>query len=139
MFFNKKGFTLIELIVVVIIIGILAAIAAPMMQGNIKKARESEAIAALGMIRTMERLFFVEHGVYAKVDTGSWDMNYLPGITSNDLSGTWYDGNAYGVSASGTKLMAIYAEPSLSTAPRHEEISGYSVIQMDKNGNITYH
>ena len=42
---NKKGFTLVEIIVVLVIIAILAAIAIPTMLGFVNEARQSEYIA----------------------------------------------------------------------------------------------
>ena len=45
-----KGFTLIEIIIVVVILGVLASIALPRLTGQINKARAAEAFNALGML-----------------------------------------------------------------------------------------
>jgi type IV pilus assembly protein PilA len=55
---DRKGFTLIELIVVVIIIAVLAAIAVPLYIGHIKHARTSEGIARLGSIMTAAKTHY---------------------------------------------------------------------------------
>ncbi len=65
MFFNKKGFTLIELMIVVAIIGILAAIAIPNFMNYQCKAKQSEAKSNLGTIRTNQEAYRAEHDTYS--------------------------------------------------------------------------
>jgi type IV pilus assembly protein PilA len=49
---TQRGFTLIELMIVVAIVGILASIALPMYQDMVKRSKTSEAAAALGACKT---------------------------------------------------------------------------------------
>ncbi|MBF0121114.1 MAG: prepilin-type N-terminal cleavage/methylation domain-containing protein [Desulfobacterales bacterium] len=61
---NKKGFTLIELIIVVAIIGVLAAIAIPNFRAYQFKAKRSEAPVNLKSIRAAEEAYRAENGKY---------------------------------------------------------------------------
>jgi len=63
-FKNTKGFTLIELMIVVAIIGILAAIAIPNFMNYQCKAKQSEAKSSLGNIKTMQEAYWAEYDTY---------------------------------------------------------------------------
>ena len=61
---NKKGYTLIELLIVIAIIGILAAIAVPAYLGQQKAAARTEAYSNLQNLRLLEEQFFAENSTY---------------------------------------------------------------------------
>ena len=65
---RRGGFTLIELMIVVAIIGILAAIAIPNFLRFQLKAKSSEGKTNLAAIRTAEESYFAEYGVYISSD-----------------------------------------------------------------------
>jgi prepilin-type N-terminal cleavage/methylation domain-containing protein len=62
---NSKGFTLIELMIVVVIIGILAALAIPRFMRSTTKSKQSEAKQLLKQIYTMQRAYRQEFNTYA--------------------------------------------------------------------------
>lgn len=61
---NKSGFSLVELMVVVAIIGILASLAIPQVTKFQAKARQSEAKSMLSTIYSSEKAFFAEYSAY---------------------------------------------------------------------------
>jgi len=61
---NQTGFTLIELMIVVAIIGILAAIAIPNFRNYQMKAKTAEAKTNIGAIRTSQEAYLAENDVY---------------------------------------------------------------------------
>ena len=60
----NKGYTLIELMITVAIIGILAAVAIPAYNGYVKTGREAEAKAGLTTIALLEEQYFAENRTY---------------------------------------------------------------------------
>jgi prepilin-type N-terminal cleavage/methylation domain-containing protein len=58
---STKGFTLIELIIVIAVIGILTAIIVPTLQSSTRKANEASAISTLNVIKVAQAKFIIDH------------------------------------------------------------------------------
>ena len=85
MFKNCKGFTLLELLVVVLIIGILASIALPQYRNTVRRARVAEAKIALRAIVDATDRYILQHGdsywssldeldVQIQEETNNWEI-----------------------------------------------------------------
>lgn len=85
-FFGRKiGFTLTELLIVVVIIGVLATLALPMLVKTIEKAKVGEAISNLNLIRTGQKIYFLEYSTFSP---GVTDLNIED---PNDPSSRYFD------------------------------------------------
>jgi len=72
---RQKGFTLIELMIVVVIIGILAALAIPRFMTATTKSKQSEAKGILKQIYTMERTYRQQNNTYWGAGSSADSLN----------------------------------------------------------------
>jgi type IV pilus assembly protein PilA len=126
----RKGFTLVELMVVILIVGILAAVAIPLMQGRIDKAKWSEANATAGTIRTAIRAYAAETSVTTAQGLASSTLDVAAtqsalGFTANDLEGTYFTASDYAItSVSGDGIAVITVTASKANAPSGSFVLG---------------
>jgi len=88
---NRKGFTLVELMVVILIVGILASVAIPILRGRIDAAKWSEGKAMMGSIATAIRAYHAEKGVTGAAPTAIFGAGGTSlGFAAGDLTGTYF-------------------------------------------------
>lgn len=128
---GRKGFTLIELMVVVLIVGILAAVAIPILRGRIDAAKWSEGKAIMGSIATAIRAYHAEVG-----PTGAAPINlYIGdpcnvGFTQNDLDGTYFDPGMFSFTVSNMDPLTF----TITCTNSNLNPTGF---QLDQAGNFT--
>lgn len=81
---NRRGFTMIELMIVVVIVGILAAVAYPAYTSHVSKGHQAVAKSALEAVRLAMENFRSKQGRYLEAGR---DVNSLPGY-----EGTMWEG-----------------------------------------------
>lgn len=111
---REEGFTLIEILVVMIIIGILAAIAIPVFLGQRKSANDATTVSDVKNASTSEEAFFSENGKY----TNNTTALATPGTATSALPGWAKSANTTSVTF------------TVQTSP-----DAYTIVGVSKSGN----
>jgi len=87
---NQRGFTLIELMVVIVILGILAGLIIPRIMGRPEEARRMKARVQMESIETALKLYKLDNGSYPTTEQGLQALVEAP--TVGQLPKAWRDG-----------------------------------------------
>ena len=87
---NSKGFTLIELMVVVVILGILASLIVPRFMGRTDEARQVKAKVDIVALESALKLYRLDNGSYPVTEQGLAALVEEP--TSDPLPPKWHKG-----------------------------------------------
>ena len=91
MILKNKGITLIELLIVIVIVGILAAVAVPGYTSYMIRARRADAKTALEQVRATQEMWRAEHGGYSTDGTLA-ELQTTMGAPATTIS-NYYDWN----------------------------------------------
>ncbi len=133
-FQRHKGFSLVELLIVVVVIGLIAAIAVPSLLGARTAAQRADAVSTLQTIRSLQALFRASNPRYGRLR----EINQL-------------NGDTLGTSAPPILRRRTYVYQMSPTAPTDAQLANqYKVFasgqghdgtlyqyQLDANGVIT--
>jgi len=122
---QQHGFTLIELMIVVAIIGILAAVAIPVYQNYIIRAQVSEGLSLAGAAKTAVGEYLMEHGTYPTT-------NDMAGLSAPaNISGNYVDGVTVGAAGVVTVDYGNSAHPSLDPG-------SLTLTPSENNGSVSW-
>ena len=108
----KRGFTLVELLIVIIIIGILVTMAMPQYQKMVNRARWAEAMQLAGAIKTAETLYYAEYNDFTAAAANITALNTLdlPPVAKRQFTFSIQTANrVYAVSKARTTFLDDFA------------------------------
>ena len=81
---KRKAFTLVELVIVIIIVGILSLVAVPIYKKYVERAKITEALACASQIAIAQKIYWMEYSSFYQSYSGSVDSINRSNAVSND-------------------------------------------------------
>ena len=138
---NKKGFSLVEMVVAIIVIGILSIVSVPVYRGYVKRAYESEGKALLGSIVTAEEHFYINNDYFAdedEVEVGNFidvdaSGNKYFRTFSVETDGDSFTATTYGTDAADEIRFVLEYTPQGTKVYQDDGDGGYDNFDEDNN------
>ena len=128
---NKKAFTLVELMIVIVIIGILAAIIIPTVTGAIQKAKKARDTANANAVNVQLALMQIDNLASGNVINTSDIQSVIDELAAVGITTETIDGNTYlATEVSGT---AIFFNPETMQA---ELVDGSGMYYSNNEQNV---
>jgi type IV pilus assembly protein PilA len=131
---NAKGFTLIELMIVVAIIGILAAVALPAYQDYTKRAKLSEVILAASSCRIAVSEYVQSEGATSGTSDGwgcaTFTSQYVSGVTVAETTGI--------ITAVVQNISGIAADANITLSPS-SDADANTPLEEDSSEILSWH
>ncbi len=126
---SRKGFSLIELLIVIAIMGVLASIIAPEMFGKVDSSSRKAAVAQMKLLETALDTYRLDTGNYPKTlqeliksEQKNWDGPYLPKEVPTDPWGNPYVYTAPGTGGKAFDLMSYGKDGVAGGTDSNEDI-----------------
>lgn len=127
---SLTGFTLIEILIVLVIVGILASLSLPRYGRITERSRQAEAITILSVMRGAQLRYSADNGVYTS-STADLDIE----LPDNNNDATRGDGEFFDYSLPGAPGDTNLARATRNGSAQTAGIAGYE-LKVDRNGNI---
>lgn len=126
---DDQGFTLIELMVVIVILGILAGLIVPRIMGRPEEARRTKARIQIESIETALQLYKLDNGVYPTTEQGLQALVEAP--TVGQLPRAWRDG---GYLSKGTLPKDPWGNDYVYLSPGVNDEEGFDLMSYASDG-----
>jgi general secretion pathway protein G len=124
---SSRGFTLLELLVVIIVLGLLAGLVAPQIFGRVGEAKSTTATTQMALIGTALDSYRLDNGVYPTTEQGLQALRERP--TREPLAANWR-----GPYLRKDVPLDPWGHPYAYRAPGSRNTNGYDLMTLGRDG-----